>query len=63
MARLLRIETCGECPFVKEWEKGIMQYFGCSKKVGGWFEPKQVNPDSIPDWCPLPEAEEATDGK
>ena len=56
MARLLRIENCGECPFVKEWEKGIMQYFGCSKKIGGWFEPKRVNPDSIPDWCPLPEA-------
>lgn len=51
MARLLRIESCGMCgnrnPFNDE----------CLA-----VEPRRIPDDvhTVPDWCPLPDAEEAT---
>jgi len=61
MARLLRIENCEECKHYRYtfdeiddpgwYECGVAEYEHWHDPVG----------DGIPDWCPLPEAEEGTD--
>lgn len=60
MARLLRIEDCAECP---HWWAAISGP-KCTvfRKEGNVFQRSKIlGRDGIPDWCPLPEAEEATD--
>ena len=56
MARLIRVETCEECPF---GEKGSNAqgdwYLGCTKKLDGWGWNEPVSDIFIPDWCPLEE--------
>jgi len=56
MVRLIRVETCEECPF---GEKGSNAqgdwYLGCTKKLDGWGWNEPVSDIFIPDWCPLEE--------
>lgn len=63
MAKLLRIENCDGCPYSEEGSHYRIQgmYLGCTlnRDPLGWNAP--VGEASIPDWCPLPEAEEATE--
>lgn len=52
MARLLRIEVCDHC---NNRSKSRDVCYAMNREI--------EDKSSIPNWCPLPEAEETTDGK
>ena len=61
MARIIRIEACEECP------NSVSRYktpgLGCMKVRDADGVPSNVGDrTTIPNWCPLPEAEEVSDG-
>lgn len=51
MARLLRIEKCEQCGWCSFYDDKCL-----CVNPHKYFDPE----DGIPDWCPLPEAEETT---
>ena len=57
MARLIRVENCYQCPYMSDRATGAPHGCGIVPCHG---EPMDIE-DGEPDWCPLPEAEEATD--
>lgn len=57
MARLLRIENCGECPHANvEWGSRGQAWGECTKVTGSLGGPKPIPNMILPDWCPLEEA-------
>lgn len=61
MARLARVNCCGECPF--GWYAEHDEEFACNHVVDvDGSDRRAGSGDSIPSWCPLPEAEEVSDG-
>lgn len=66
MSKLLKIENCSECPFLKVGPLYSLDGFdrGCdwtcsktNKEVAGFIERPSEEPKEIPKWCPLPKAE------
>jgi hypothetical protein len=70
MARTARMDSfisaCRECGAAREryaglWLSQDTTYYECTR-VWDEFGCEEIeDADTIPDWCPLPEAEEATD--
>ena len=59
MARLARVYCCAKCPF--GWYEGDWEFVCTIVAEADGADRSAGSGDAIPDWCPLPEAEE-TDG-
>ena len=51
MIRLIRVESCAECPYLRaEGMRVVLRWYCASPVVKG---PTLWNMETIPDWCPL----------
>lgn len=58
MTKMLKIDNCGECPFVGRAFNGIELTFRCAHDdvpiSKSWFDNDKI----IQEWCPLEDAED-----
>lgn len=60
--KLIRVKSCEDCPF-SLYDDACDNGFYCNH--GGdlrWFDDKSRIPETIPEWCPLPDAEPKEQG-
>ncbi len=51
---VIKIEGCGECPYISS----VMRYWDCNHHDNDRpANDSKVNPERIPEWCPLPDKE------
>jgi len=61
MAKIIRVESCAECPYLGEIGIGLIH---CLKQIVNRARPLGVyvrkiwNTKEIPEWCPLEDAKE-----
>ena len=62
MARLIEVVSCYKCPYGEVDAPSRVWNLVCTRKRDEWGECTRILSVDIPDWCPLPVAEEARDG-